>query len=66
MAATTLRLPTDWRIPRTPGVNRLRWTADGKGTIHFDQIDDEIRDDTFAAPWVRIGNAPAGRRRRGR
>lgn len=48
----TVRIPDDWTIPRTPGVNRLRWTIGPNGTIHFAQIDDEVREPAFAVPWV--------------
>lgn len=54
----TIRIPTDYRIPRTSGVNRFRWTADAKGTVYLEQIDDEIRDESFSTPWVRATNAP--------
>ena len=54
----TIRIPTDYRIPRTSGVNRFRWTADAKGTVHLEQIDDEIRDESFSTPWVRVTKDP--------
>jgi hypothetical protein len=54
------RLPTEWKIPRTPGVNRLRWTVDAAGTLTFEQLDDELPDPRFAIPWIRTGDAPGG------
>jgi pimeloyl-ACP methyl ester carboxylesterase len=48
------RIPTDWKISRTPGVNRLRWTADADGTLHLKQIDDQPAEESFTVPWVRI------------
>lgn len=51
------RSPEDWKIPRTPGVNRLRWSVDAGGTITLVQIDSERIEPTFLAPWVRIGDA---------
>lgn len=56
----TIRLPEDWRIPGTPGVNRLRWTRDADGTIRLEQVDDARRDDSFISPWTRIGDASGG------
>ena len=50
----TIRIPDDWTVPRTPGVNRLRWTAGPDGTIRFAQIDDEVREPAFAVPWVPV------------
>jgi hypothetical protein len=50
----TIRIPIDWKVPRTPGVNRLRWTADADGTIHFTQIDEERVETGFLEPFVRI------------
>lgn len=50
----TIRIPIDWKVPRTPGVNRLRWTADADGTIHFTQIDQERLETGFLEPFVKI------------
>ncbi len=55
----TIRLPSDWAIPRTPGVNRLTWTVDPDGTLHFTQVDGELVEAAYTVPWVRIGDAPA-------
>ena len=55
-----VRLPDDWSIPRTPGVNRLRWSVDGDGTIRFTQIDTELREPAFTVPWTWTGPAPSG------
>lgn len=55
----TIRVPSDWTIPRTPGVNRLKWTVDANGTLHFTQIDRELVEVVYTVPWVRIGDAPA-------
>ncbi len=54
----TVRIPIDWKVPRTPGVNRLRWTADPNGTLHLVQIDGYRPETGFAEPLVRIGDAP--------
>ncbi len=47
----------DWKIPGTPGVNRVRSSVDAAGTITLVQIDSERIESTFLAPWVRIGDA---------
>jgi pimeloyl-ACP methyl ester carboxylesterase len=52
------RLPAEWKVPRTPGVNRFRWTVDAAGTLTFEQLDDELADPKFAIPWIRTGDAP--------
>jgi pimeloyl-ACP methyl ester carboxylesterase len=49
----TFRFPTDWKVPRTPGVNRLAWAVDADGTLRFDQLDDWPVEPWFAIPWVR-------------
>ena len=56
-AQVLLRLPVDWKIPRTPGVNRLTWTVDSGGTLHFVQVDGELVEAVFTVPWVRTGPA---------
>jgi len=50
------RLPTDWKIPRTPGVNHLTWAVDSKGTLTFKQIDSELPEPAFAVPWVPVAS----------
>ena len=57
--AVTIRLPADWAIPRTPGVNRLTWTVDADGTLQFKQVDGELVEAVYTVPWVRIGDAPS-------
>ena len=54
----TIRIPIDWKVPRTPGVNRLRWTADADGTVHFTQIDKERLETGFLEPFVPTTAAP--------
>jgi hypothetical protein len=49
-----IRLPDERTIPRTSGVNRLRWTVDATGVIRFVQLDDELPDVSYAAPWVPV------------
>jgi pimeloyl-ACP methyl ester carboxylesterase len=56
----TLRIPEDWRMPGTSGVNRFGWTRDADGAIHLVQRDGELPDDSFTTPWTRIGDAPTG------
>ncbi len=48
------RWPFDWRIPRTPGVNRASWTADPDGTLHFVQLDDAASESWLAVPWAPV------------
>jgi pimeloyl-ACP methyl ester carboxylesterase len=55
-----VRVPEDWTIPRTPGVNRLHWTVDPNGTVQFSQIDTEAREPAFAVPWTRVGDPSVG------
>jgi alpha/beta hydrolase fold len=52
------RIPTDWKIPRTPGVNHLTWAVGANGTLTFQQVDHERREAAFGVPWLRVG--PAG------
>jgi hypothetical protein len=52
------RIPSDWKIPRTPGVNHLTWAVDGNGTLTLQQVDHEPREAAFGVPWRRVG--PAG------
>lgn len=47
------RIPNDWKISGTPGVNQLRWSMDADGTLHFTQLDDQPREESFSVPWVR-------------
>lgn len=54
----TIRLPLDWAIPRTPGVNRLKWTVDADRTLHFTQVDGELVEAVYTVPWLRVGEAP--------
>ena len=54
----TVRIPIDWKVPRTPGVNRLTWTVDPDGTVHLTQIDRERPELGFSQPLARIGDAP--------
>jgi hypothetical protein len=49
-----IRIPDNLTMPRTAGVNRLTWTVDPDGTVHFTQIDDELREPEFTVPWVRV------------
>jgi pimeloyl-ACP methyl ester carboxylesterase len=51
----TFRIPDDWTIPRTPGVNRLRWRVDGDGTIRLTQVDHELPEPWFSAPLRPVG-----------
>ena len=51
------RLPADWKIPRTPGVNHLTWTVDANGTLTFQQVDAERREPVFGVPWIRVASA---------
>jgi alpha/beta hydrolase family protein len=54
----TLRIPWDYRIPRTSGVNRFRWTSDKLGTVRLEQIDEETLDESFSTPWIPVGTVP--------
>jgi pimeloyl-ACP methyl ester carboxylesterase len=56
--AVVFRIPTDWKIPRTPGVNHFTWAVDANGTLTFQQVDHERREAAFGVPWLRVG--PAG------
>jgi hypothetical protein len=48
------RIPTDWKIPRTSGVNELRWTVDATGTLHFTQVDGDLPEPVFTLPWTPV------------
>lgn len=50
--------PFDWRIPRTSGVNTARWTVDPDGTMHFVQLDSELKESWLALPWVPVPATP--------
>jgi pimeloyl-ACP methyl ester carboxylesterase len=51
------RIPIDWKIPRTSGVNQLTWAVDAKGTLTFRQVDAERREPAFGVPWVLVAGA---------
>jgi pimeloyl-ACP methyl ester carboxylesterase len=57
-STVTVRLPLDWKIPRTPGLNTLTWAVDADGTLHLKQTDTYAIEPVYAMPWNRTGNAP--------
>jgi hypothetical protein len=54
----TFRLPLDWKVPRTPGVNTLTWSVDAAGTLRFSQTDPYVVEPAFGKPWTRVSDAP--------
>jgi len=49
--------PPNRSLPGTNGIHLLRWSLEGD-TLTLEQIDDKRRDPDFAAPMIRVGDAP--------
>ena len=49
--------PPNRSTPGTNGIHLLRWSLEGD-TLRLEQVDDKRRDPDFAAPLIRVGDAP--------